>query len=59
MNANTDTTRNSGDLVAIRNEFLGAALAPSQPDCNEDTNVNSGDLVCVRNLFLSGAGACP
>lgn len=58
-NANTDTTRNSGDLVAIRNEFLGAALAPSQPDCNEDTNVNSGDLVCVRNLFLTGAGACP
>lgn len=57
-NANTDTTRNSGDLVAIRNEFLGAALAAGQPDANEDGNINSGDLVIVRNLFLTGAGAC-
>ena len=58
-NANTDTARNSGDLVAIRNEFLGVALAAGQPDANEDGGVNSGDLVIVRNIFLAGQGACP
>ncbi len=58
-NANTDTARNSGDLVAVRNEFLGTALATGNPDCNEEGAINSGDLVCIRNIFLSGAGACP
>jgi hypothetical protein len=59
--ANADNSRNSGDLVQIRNEFLASPagfLASGTPDANEDGNVNSGDLVIVRNLFLAGNGAC-
>jgi len=58
--ANGDVNRNSGDLVAVRNEFLsgGVTLAAGQPDCNEDGTINSGDLVCARNVFLGGLGAC-
>lgn len=56
--ANGDGTRNSGDGVAMRNEFLNGTLASGQPDCNEDGFVNSGDGVCVRQIFLGGAGAC-
>lgn len=55
---NGDTNRNSGDLIAIRNDFLGLGLATGQPDCNQDGAVNSGDLICVRNIFLAGTGAC-
>lgn len=57
-NANTDNLRNSGDQIAIRNEFLGLGLAPNNPDCNEDGFVNSGDQICVRNIFLAGTGDC-
>lgn len=56
--ANNDGTRNSGDGIVIRNEFLSATLAAGQPDANEDGAVNSGDGIIVRNLFLGGQGAC-
>ncbi|MCE3004645.1 MAG: hypothetical protein LW860_18415 [Xanthomonadaceae bacterium] len=56
--ANNDGTRNSGDGISIRNEFLSATLAAGQPDANEDGSVNSGDGIIVRNLFLGGQGAC-
>jgi hypothetical protein len=56
--ANGDATRNSGDGIATRNEFLTGALATGQPDCNEDGLVNSGDGVCTRNIFLAGTGTC-
>ncbi len=56
--ANLDNTRNSGDGIAIRNEFLNGTLAAGQPDANEDGSVNSGDGIIVRNLFLGGQGAC-
>jgi hypothetical protein len=56
--ANLDGTRNSGDGIAIRNEFLNGTLGAGQPDANEDGSVNSGDGIIVRNLFLGGQGAC-
>lgn len=56
--ANGDASRNSGDGIAMRNEFLGGTLASGQPDCNEDGSVNSGDGVCVRQIFLGGGGTC-
>ncbi len=56
--ANNDNTRNSGDGITIRNEFLSGTLAAGQPDANEDGSVNSGDGIIVRNLFLGGQGAC-
>lgn len=56
--ANGDGSRNSGDGLAIRNEFLQIGLATGQPDCNEDGNINSGDGLCVRAIFLAGQGAC-
>lgn len=49
---------NSGDGIAIRNEFLLGTLATGQPDCTEDGSVNSGDGLCVRALFLNGNSAC-
>lgn len=49
---------NSGDGIAIRNEFLLGTLAQGQADCTEDGIVNSGDGLCVRNLFLNGNGSC-
>lgn len=57
-NANTDTVRNSGDQIAIRNETLAISLAPGNPDANEDGSVNSGDSINVRNIFLAGQGDC-
>ena len=56
--ANLDNTRNSGDQIAQRNEFLNGTLAAGQPDANEDGTVNSGDQITVRNLFLGGQAAC-
>jgi hypothetical protein len=56
--ANNDNTRNSGDLIVVRNEFLNSTLGAGQPDANEDGTVNSGDLIIIRNLFLGGQGAC-
>ena len=56
--ANNDGQRNSGDQLAVRNEFLVGTLAPAQPDANEDGDINSGDQITVRNLFLEGQGAC-
>jgi hypothetical protein len=64
--ANGDGNRNTGDITAIRLEFLNSgvpvgqtAQAGSKPDCNEDGSVNSGDITCVRLIFLGGAGVCP
>ena len=57
-NANGDAQVDSGDGLAIRNEFLVGVLASGQPDCNEDGIVNSGDGLCVRQIFLGGSGAC-
>jgi hypothetical protein len=56
--ANNDGSRNSGDGIVIRNEFLSATLAAGQPDANEDGAVNSTDGIVVRNIFLGGQGAC-
>lgn len=56
--ANNDNTRNSGDQVVMRNEFLNGTLAAGQPDANEDGTVNSGDQIIARNLFLGGQAAC-
>jgi hypothetical protein len=56
--ANNDNTRNSGDQITQRNEFLLGTLAAGQPDANEDGAVNSGDQIVVRNLFLGGQGPC-
>lgn len=56
--ANNDGTRNSGDQLAVRNEFFGTALSAGQPDANEDGNVNSADQLVVRNLFFGGQAAC-
>jgi hypothetical protein len=43
---------NVGDAIVARNEALGGALSPGQPDCNEDGVVNVGDSICIRNLAL-------
>lgn len=51
--ANNDGNVNSGDGIAIRNEFLNGTNASGQPDCNEDGGVNSGDGLCVRSMFLA------
>lgn len=56
--ANLDGTRNSGDQLAVRNEFFGTALAPGQPDASEDGSVNSSDQLAVRNIFFAGTSAC-
>jgi hypothetical protein len=57
--ANGDGSVNSGDGVAIRNEYLQIAIAKGQPDCNLDGAVNSGDGIVARNLYLNGFSACP
>jgi hypothetical protein len=56
--ANNDGSRNSGDGIVIRNEFLSGTLGAGQPDANEDGSVNSTDGIVVRNIFLGGQGAC-
>lgn len=51
--ANNDGNVNSGDIIAIINEFFNSNnLGSGQPDCNEDGNVNSGDIICVINTFF-------
>lgn len=42
----------AADVVAVRNEVLGNALAPGQPDCNEDGTITAADVVCVRGIVL-------
>jgi hypothetical protein len=55
--ANLDGTRNSGDILQARNEFLtrlqpAPFLAAGQPDASEDGVVNTQDQLVIRNLFL-------
>lgn len=56
--ANGDQQRDPADVVAMRAEILGTALAAAQPDCNEDGRINAADLVCVRNAHRSGQSSC-
>lgn len=56
---NASGTRNVADAVAVRNEFLGGALAQGQPDANESGEVNTADTVLIRNWFLGGQTNCP
>lgn len=55
--ANNDGTRNSGDILQARNEFLtrlqpAPFLASGQPDASENGVVDSQDQLVIRNLFL-------
>jgi hypothetical protein len=56
--ANGDQQRGPADVVAMRTEILGTALAAAQPDCNEDGRINAADLVCVRNAHRNGQSSC-
>jgi len=49
--ANGDGSVNSGDAVAIANDFFGTR-ASGQPDCTEDGLVNAADATCVANRFF-------
>lgn len=57
--ANADLSRNSADLITIRNEILtaGVTLGTGQVDCNEDGSILSSDQICVRNMVLAGNAA--
>ncbi|GAB4170227.1 MAG: hypothetical protein Kow0020_04410 [Wenzhouxiangellaceae bacterium] len=50
--ANGNGSINALDMVALRNEILGNALATGTPDCNENGGINSQDIVCTRNIIL-------
>lgn len=50
--ANNDGNINAQDIVAVRNEILGNALAAGTPDCNENGSINATDVVCTRGIIL-------